>query len=87
MLAVTYAWKEMCVVVATVTSKGQVTIPKDIRDRLGIRPGDHIEFVESGEGYVVQKRLETSPFDKWIGYLQHLGEHDSDALVEEMRGR
>jgi antitoxin PrlF len=30
---------------ATVTTKGQVTIPKDIRDRLGIRPNDRVEFV------------------------------------------
>lgn len=29
---------------ATVTSKGQVTIPKEIRDRLGIDPGQELEF-------------------------------------------
>lgn len=31
-----------------VTSKGQVTIPKDIRDHLGIGPGSDVEFVERG---------------------------------------
>jgi AbrB family looped-hinge helix DNA binding protein len=29
-----------------VTSKGQVTIPKPIRDHLGIKPGSEVEFVE-----------------------------------------
>ncbi len=31
-----------------ITSKGQVTIPKDVRERLGLRPGDEIEFAEEG---------------------------------------
>jgi AbrB family looped-hinge helix DNA binding protein len=29
---------------ATITSKGQVTIPKQIRDLLGVEPGDQLEF-------------------------------------------
>ena len=33
-----------------VTSKGQVTIPQDIREKLGIRPGTEVEFVFRG-GY------------------------------------
>jgi AbrB family looped-hinge helix DNA binding protein len=35
---------------ATITSKGQVTIPKDVRTRLGIRTGDRVEFVEIQDG-------------------------------------
>lgn len=31
---------------AVLTSKGQVTIPKEIRERLGVQQGDRIEFVE-----------------------------------------
>ena len=31
-----------------VTEKGQVTIPKQIRDRLGIGPGSEVDFVEDG---------------------------------------
>lgn len=35
---------------ATVTSKGQVTIPKLVRKRLGVNPGDRVEFIEIDEG-------------------------------------
>jgi antitoxin PrlF len=38
---------------ATVTSKGQVTLPKSVRERLGVEAGDRLEFVESGEGFLV----------------------------------
>ena len=36
-----------------VTSKGQVTIPKPIRDRLGIEPGNAVEFELAPDGRVV----------------------------------
>jgi len=35
---------------ATITSKGQITIPKDVRTRLGIGTGDRVEFVEIQDG-------------------------------------
>jgi antitoxin PrlF len=38
---------------ATITSKGQVTIPKDIRDILKIGPGDQVDFIVSDEGEVL----------------------------------
>lgn len=39
------------------TSKGQVTIPQAVRERLGVGPGAEIEFVEHG-GVVVVRRAE-----------------------------
>jgi AbrB family looped-hinge helix DNA binding protein len=35
---------------ATVTSKGQITIPAKVRSKLGIETGDRIEFVDIGQG-------------------------------------
>jgi AbrB family looped-hinge helix DNA binding protein len=75
------------VATARVTTKGQVTIPKDVRDRLGIRPGDEIEFVEGRAGVRVRKCVRVSPFAKYRGYLKHLAGRESDEVVEEMRGR
>ena len=38
-----------------VTDKGQVTIPKDLRDELGIGPGSEVSFQRSGDTLVVHK--------------------------------
>lgn len=35
---------------ATVTSKGQITIPLSVRQRLGVDTGDRVEFVELDDG-------------------------------------
>ncbi len=35
---------------ATITSKGQITLPKDVRSRLGVGTGDRVEFVEIQAG-------------------------------------
>lgn len=39
---------------ATVTSKGQITIPKEVRDELGIETGTKVMFVRTSLGYVVK---------------------------------
>ncbi|MBE7420543.1 MAG: AbrB/MazE/SpoVT family DNA-binding domain-containing protein [Ideonella sp.] len=43
----------------SVTSKGQVTIPKELRQRLGIRQGSRIEFSLVGDH--VEMRVRSSP--------------------------
>lgn len=68
------------------TAKGQVTIPKEVRQRLGLRPGDELEFVEEDGRFTLRKRLQASPFAIYRGYLEGLAGHDPDELVREMRG-
>ena len=43
-----------------VTTKGQVTIPKQVRDALRVRPGDEVDFVLGDDGEV---RLRAARFD------------------------
>lgn len=44
----------------SLTSKGQVTLPKDIRERLRLRPGDMVRFVLDEEGRVIVSRAAPS---------------------------
>ncbi len=41
---------------SSVTTKGQVTIPIELRERLGIKPGDRVGFIEDGERIVLQRQ-------------------------------
>ena len=69
-----------------ITSKGQVTIPKEVRDRMGLRPGDKLEFAEEDGVFYLKKHLPPDPLKKWRGYLEHLRGQDPDQLVRQMRG-
>jgi antitoxin PrlF len=44
-----------------VTVKGQVTIPKPIRDRLGLTPGSRVDFEVVADGRVVLRKAEAPP--------------------------
>ena len=72
---------------AKVTSKGQVTIPKEVRDKLGISQGEELQFYEEKGVFYLKKGLKKSPFDKWSGYLKKQRGGKTDALIEELRGR
>ena len=56
----------------TVTSKGQVTIPKPVRDRLGIKPGSKVDFEIGEDGRAFLRRIgkgqvQPSRFDRMRG--------------------
>ena len=73
-------------IIAKVTSKGQITIPKEIREKLGVHPGENVGFEERDNMLLISKVVGKSPFDKWVGKLKHLKGQRSDDLVREARG-
>ena len=55
---------------STISSKGQITVPLEIRDRLGLRQGDRVEFiVERGQTILRPARPPENPFQKYVGSL------------------
>lgn len=48
---------------STLTSKGQTTIPKDIRDSLGMKPGDRMTFTMLPDGTVLMRVKNKSVMD------------------------
>jgi antitoxin PrlF len=49
-LSIPYYYVRSTMTAATVTSKGQITIPSRVRTALGLEAGDRVEFVEHGKG-------------------------------------
>ena len=45
---------------ATLSSKGQATIPKAVRERLKIRPGDRFKFFFHPDGVIILPRISTA---------------------------
>ena len=41
---------------SAVTTKGQVTIPAELREKLGIKPGDRVGFIEDGDRIVILRQ-------------------------------
>lgn len=64
---------------STISEKGQITVPKPLRDRLGIRSGDRLEFTEGHGGLVVRKVTGRDPVEAVYGIL-NLGESTDDRL-------
>lgn len=48
---------------ATLTSKGQITIPKEIRDSLGLKPKDRLSFTQMPNGTVIMRVKNKSILD------------------------
>lgn len=48
---------------ARITSQGQVTVPKAVRDRLGAKPGDDLTFEATEDGFLVRSRPRVSVLD------------------------
>ncbi|MGY0193716.1 AbrB/MazE/SpoVT family DNA-binding domain-containing protein [Leptothrix sp. BB-4] len=54
--------------VTSVTSKGQVTIPKEVRQRLGIRKGSRVAFVVVGDRVELQVQSHAVPDTEGSGF-------------------
>lgn len=66
-----------------VTERGQITIPKQLRDRLGIRPGQVVDFAEEGGRLVVTRRAGDDPVEAVFGILAL--DRSTDELMADLR--
>ncbi|EKF58708.1 MAG: AbrB/MazE/SpoVT family DNA-binding domain-containing protein [Agrobacterium albertimagni] len=68
-----------------VTEKGQVTIPKEIRDRLDIKPGSDVDFVVADTGVMLVKTGDATDafkdFDAWARSVQ--GTFDTNGMTAD----
>lgn len=65
-----------------------MTVPQEIRKRLGLETGDRVEFVVEKDRTVIRPaRSEANPFEKYIGILGPFpgGEEGIKAWIDDMR--
>ena len=74
-----------------VGERGQVTIPKDIREKFGIRPNVEVEFQVVNGSIVLKKTPKKIGIAKWRGRcgdtFAKLGYSSVDKFVDDIRGR
>lgn len=69
-----------------VSARGQITIPKDLRDRFGLNKDVEIVLSPTKDGVLIQKRSRSRhPVDSVYGILNRPA--DTDSYIEEIRGR
>ena len=70
-----------------ITSKGQVTIPQNIRNKFGFLPGTEVEIVAEGNKALIVKSSRENKFLNWIGRGRRRSRQDIDHMVDKVRGR
>lgn len=68
----------------TVSEKGQITIPKRLRDRLGLVPGTVVDFEEADGRLVGRKLVRADHLNDLVGVIELPG--GVDAYLDETRG-
>jgi AbrB family looped-hinge helix DNA binding protein len=74
-----------------VGERGQITIPKEIRERFGLRPSTDVEFRIVGGSIILKKTPKKLDLRKWKGRckdsLAELGYSSVDGFIDDVRGR
>jgi antitoxin PrlF len=66
-----------------ISEKGQVTIPKKLRESLGLGAGTELEFSEEGGRLVARRVVREDPLQELVGLLPIM---DVDVALERLRG-
>lgn len=75
---------------AKITSKGQITVPREVRHALGVKPGDKLVFEQNGKDVSVRPVRNKSVFAKYRGIGNPGVASGRVAVVQktrELRGR
>ncbi|MCY4456014.1 MAG: AbrB/MazE/SpoVT family DNA-binding domain-containing protein [Chloroflexi bacterium] len=71
-----------------ISERGQITIPKALRDQFGMNHNVEVEITPTDDGLLIRKRTAAEhPVDRVAGILDGVFDSDIDAYIEEIRGR
>ena len=69
----------------TLAERGQIVIPKEARDAMGLKPGSKLQISLEGQRLVIEKKV-TLDLSRWVGKAVDDGLSRDEAL-SELRGR
>ena len=70
-----------------VTKKGQITIPKEVRNKFGFHPGTVVDIITEGNRALIVKSIGRNIFLKWLGRGKQKNMEDINFIVDQIRGR
>jgi antitoxin PrlF len=71
----------------TITAKGQVTIPKEIRKALGLRPGDRVIFKKEGAAIVLKPAKTLLDFRGYVKTERYISMEEGRNIAKRKRGK
>jgi AbrB family looped-hinge helix DNA binding protein len=69
---------------SVLAERGQITIPKAIRTKLGLKPGARLQFELDRGKIIISKKISEDPIERVRGCIPYVG--PSDKLIAELRG-
>ena len=73
---------------ARVTMKGQITIPKELREKFGIEPGSQVDFIAGIDGIRLRKVIDRTKRPAILGCLRkELAGRSVNELLDDLRGQ
>lgn len=71
----------------SMTVKGQVTIPKEIREELGLKPGDRVVFEKEGNTIVLKSAKTLLDFRGYVKAERYISPEEARKVVKQKRGK
>lgn len=71
----------------TLTIKGQITIPKILRDELGLKAGDKVVFEKEGKIIIIKPAKTLLDFRGYVRAEKYISMEDARRIVKQKRGK
>lgn len=72
--------------VSKVSVKSQIVLPREVRERLGVGPGDRLRYVFDADGVRVEKETQREEDDPFVAFNEWASESDNEAYGHLGRG-
>lgn len=69
------------VITSAITAKSRTVIPREIREKLGLTPGDRLRYVETKHGIIIKREREPED-DPFVTFTEWASDADEEAYAD-----